>query len=155
MALVQARHLVASAGTDSLQNGHVLVGGSGSLGASRSSSDVMRYTTRATMTKEIKTLMNRPYRTATSVLGSPVDLRTTLSCEKSTLPSARPMGGMMTSLTSELTTLPMATPMITPTARASALVFSKNALKPDTESSSGRSASLDWATSRARAHVAA
>jgi len=36
IALVQARHLVASAGTSSLQNGHVLVGGAG---ASLTSSD--------------------------------------------------------------------------------------------------------------------
>jgi hypothetical protein len=36
--------------------------------------------------------------------------------EKSTLPSARPIGGMMISATSEVTILPNATPIMMPTA---------------------------------------
>jgi len=65
---------------------------------------------------------------ATSFVGSTFDRRTTLSCEKSTPPRARPIGGMMMSLTRELTTLPMAAPMITAIARASAFVLSRNPL---------------------------
>src|SRR5256885_6815624 len=42
----------------------------------------------------------------------------------------RPIGGMMMSLTSELTTVPRAVPMITPMARARALVFNRNARNP-------------------------
>src|ERR1035437_661904 len=133
MALVQARHFVASTGTDSLQNPQVLVGGAGTSGATRSSSDVMTYTTRAMMTKEMTTLMNAPQRIATSVLGSPVALSTTFICEKSTFPRTMPMGGMMMSLTSEFTTLPMARAMITPTARARALALSKNSRNPATQ----------------------
>ena len=60
MTLVQARHLVASAGTVSLQNWQVLVGGSGTSGTARSSRDVTTYTTRATMTKAMTTLTNEP-----------------------------------------------------------------------------------------------
>src|SRR5450759_3217351 len=148
MALVQARHFVASAGTVSLQYRQTLVGGPGTSGTTRTSSDVITYTTMATMIKTMTTLINAPYRIATSVLGSADALRTTCSCEKSRLPRREPMGGMMMSLTSELTTLPTATPIITPTAKARALALSKNSLKPDTQSLLG----LRRAVVRGRAH---
>src|SRR4029077_15121414 len=53
---------------------------------------------------------------------------TIFSLLKSTPPRTTPIGGMMMSLTSEVTTVPSAAPMMTPIARASALVLSRNAL---------------------------
>ena len=48
---------------------------------------------------------------------------------KSTFPSTRPMGGMITSATSELVIFPNAAPMITPTARSTTLPRAMNVLK--------------------------
>src|SRR6266403_6100360 len=48
--------------------------------------------------------------------------------EKSTLPSKRPIGGMITSSTSDETIFPKATPIITPTAKSTILPRMANSL---------------------------
>jgi hypothetical protein len=59
-ALPHARHLVAAAGTVSLQNGHSLVGGAGGAGAGFNSAFVTRNTTSAMITKSMTLPMNAP-----------------------------------------------------------------------------------------------
>src|SRR5690348_9405103 len=61
-----------------------------------------------------------------STLGSPLITRKKL--EKSTPPSARPIGGISTSLTSELMMAVKDAPMMTPTARSTTLPRTANFL---------------------------
>src|ERR1044071_9358285 len=61
-----------------------------------------------------------------STLGSPLSTRKKL--EKSTPPSARPIGGMITSLTRELTIVVKDAPMMTPIARSTTLPRTANFL---------------------------
>ena len=62
------------------------------------------------------------------VTGFGPEASTTTMSEKSTLPSSRPIGGMMTSLTRDATILPKATPMMMPTARSMTLPRMANSL---------------------------
>src|SRR5436190_1589029 len=77
----------------------------------------------------ISALMNRPQPMATSLPERSVP-RTVLIDAKSMPFRAHPIGGMMIAFTSVVTNVPSDAPMTTPIARASALDFVRNALKP-------------------------
>src|SRR6185437_12466775 len=135
---VQCGHRVAASGIGVAQRGQSLVaaGASGGFGIILLTWRIARNTTKATITKSITALMNRPI----LMVGAPAALACAMvsKCfadrvmkmeEKSTWPSSSPIGGMMMSLTSELTILPKAAPMITPMARSTTLPRMMNARK--------------------------
>src|SRR5690606_19892101 len=88
---------------------------------------------KATIRNWTTVLMNSPTPIATAGTSSPAALtvasrRVQAMSEKSTPPSSRPIGGMITLSTSEVTILPNAAPMTTPTARSTTLPRIANSL---------------------------
>src|SRR5215813_9693545 len=73
-------------------------------------------------------MVGEPAAFAAAIVGYDVSLRLIKRFEKSTCPSALPIGGITMSSTKEETILPKAAPMITPTARSRTLPRIANSL---------------------------
>src|SRR5262249_11075110 len=128
---VQCGHRVAFRGTAEMQYGHSFVvgeaAGSGFL-VKRLTWRIKRKMAKATMRKSMTVLRNSPtfkvgapaaLAAANEAYDSPFSARKRL--EKSTLPSARPSGGIMMSATKDETIFPNAAPMMMPTAMSRTL----------------------------------